>query len=376
MLRVLHRYWMANNASWIPVLDSRKLSRDRGKREGFWPVAISAKQFIVVACRGKSKYPPFPKPILDELDIDVPLLNADTQVGQQEAKYFASRLFIEQQRGEAERTGSEYPGGASMLARDELEQDKLLLRLIQLACKSDKTQRAMDLATMIGLEQSFDAAVKIAVFLKQSSLAERLMRLRETKFASQDVEDEGDMSDGSHSETDAKQHNLPHRSRRQAAAATYGRARRAADINDDGLSGSDCDLGVEALELGKVARPPLPEEALTRNNKISLVSRPAQPPTTSKPFNPFGVALPSKSMEIKRSDSFFDAADKHSDEVVARASTSALPTAAKRQSPPGDDDTANGVPRKQAKKSTKLTAFAFKKTTAANDAKDGDQSDS
>ncbi|KAJ2032034.1 DNA polymerase alpha accessory factor Mcl1, partial [Coemansia sp. S3946] len=134
MLRVLHKYWAPSHASWVPVLDSRKLSRDRGKREGFWPVALSAKQFIVVTCQGKSKYPPFPKPILDELDIDVPLLNADTQVGQQEAKYLASRLFIEQQRGEAERTGSEYPGGASVLARDELEQDKLLLRLIQLAC--------------------------------------------------------------------------------------------------------------------------------------------------------------------------------------------------------------------------------------------------
>ncbi|KAJ2613258.1 DNA polymerase alpha accessory factor Mcl1, partial [Coemansia sp. RSA 1694] len=245
MLRVLHKYWATSNASWVPVLDSRKISRDRGKREGFWPVAISAKQFIVVTCRGKSKYPPFPKPILDELDIDIPLLNADTQVGQQEAKYLASRIFIEQQRGESERTGCEYPGGVSMLARDELEQDKLLLRLIQLACKSDKTQRAMDLATMIVLEKSFDAAVKIAVFLKQSSLAERLMRLRETKFACEVEDEDEDMSDDSRSEAAAKQHNLPPTSRRQVVAATYGRAKRAADAagdSDNCLSGSDCDL--------------------------------------------------------------------------------------------------------------------------------------
>ncbi|KAJ2244839.1 DNA polymerase alpha accessory factor Mcl1, partial [Coemansia sp. RSA 455] len=305
MLRVLHKYWAPSHASWVPVLDSRKLSRDRGKREGFWPVALSAKQFIVVTCQGKSKYPPFPKPILDELDIDVPLLNADTQVGQQEAKYLASRLFIEQQRGEAERTGSEYPGGASVLARDELEQDKLLLRLIQLACKSEKTQRAMDLAMMIELEKSFDAAVKIAVFLKQSSLAERLMRLRETKFASQ-VDNDSDFSDESHSEavSSGQRDVVLSNSRRPVAAATYGRERRAAadDVDvDDNMSDGDSDLGVETLELGKgtTTRPPLPEALIMRSGanttgafadsaSRSLVSRPVQPPTTSKPFNPFG----------------------------------------------------------------------------------------
>ncbi|KAJ2697621.1 DNA polymerase alpha accessory factor Mcl1 [Coemansia sp. IMI 209128] len=387
LLRVLHKYWAPTHASWVPVLDSRKLSRDRGKREGFWPVAISARQFIVATCQGKSKYPPFPKPILDELDVDLPLLSTDTQVGQQEAKYLASRLFVEQQRGEAERIGGEYPGGASALARDELGQDKLLLRLIQLACKSDKTQRALDLAMLIALEKSFDAAVKIAVFLKQSSLAERLVRLREIKFASHS---EDEVSDEETSEAAVGQHGLPlsRKSAAVAAAATYGRERRAADndAGDDVDSGSDLsdggsDLGVAALKLGKSTRPPLPEAlmhsgALTDSTSRSLVSRPAQPPTTSKPFNPFGVATPSKSMEIKRSDSFFNAADMHSDESAGPStpSGSAMPVSAtKRQQPSsGDDDAvATGLPRKQAKRATasdskdraqpKLTAFAFKK---------------
>ncbi|KAJ2488959.1 DNA polymerase alpha accessory factor Mcl1 [Coemansia sp. RSA 2050] len=388
LLRVLHKYWAPTHASWVPILDSRKLSRDRGKREGFWPVAISARQFIVATCQGKSKYPPFPKPILDELDIDLPLLNTDTQVGQQEAKYLASRLFVEQQRGEAERIGGEYPGGASALVRDELGQDKLLLRLIQLACKSDKTQRAMDLAMMIALEKSFDAAVKIAVFLKQSSLAERLVRLRETKFTSHF---EDDISDEDHSEAAVGQSNLP-KSRQSAvatavataAATTYGRERRAADSDAgddvDSNSDSDSDLGVAALELGKSIRPPLPEAlmhsgALAASASRSLVSRPAQPPTTSKPFNPFGVATPSKSMEIKRSDSFFSAADAHSDESASPSTPfgSVMPVSTtKRQQPSsGDDAAAMSLPRKQAKRATasdskdrtqpKLTAFAFKK---------------
>ncbi|KAJ2573806.1 DNA polymerase alpha accessory factor Mcl1, partial [Coemansia sp. RSA 1804] len=152
MLRILHQYWKTGSASWVPVLDSRKLAHDRGKRETFWPVGISAKQFIVAACHGKARFPSFPKPILDELEVEIPLLHTDTQVGQQEAKSLSERLFHEQLCGEAERTGNEYPGGSAVQARDELEQDKLLLRLVQLACKSDKTQRAVDLALMIRLE--------------------------------------------------------------------------------------------------------------------------------------------------------------------------------------------------------------------------------
>ncbi|KAJ1954551.1 DNA polymerase alpha accessory factor Mcl1, partial [Dipsacomyces acuminosporus] len=206
MLRVLHKYWRATDAIWVPILDSRALSQQRGKREAFWPVAVSAKQFIVVTCRNKARYPPFPKPILDELDVEIPLLQTDSQVGQQEARYLGERLFFEQQCGESERTGNEYPGGATMQARDELEQDKLLLRLIQLSCKADKTQRAIDLAAMIRQEKSFDAAIKIAVFQKQSSLAERLMRLKESKFVADfdydDAEDEGSVLEANGRDSD------------------------------------------------------------------------------------------------------------------------------------------------------------------------------
>ncbi|KAJ2762761.1 DNA polymerase alpha accessory factor Mcl1, partial [Coemansia nantahalensis] len=153
MLRVLHRYWVPRDACWVPVLDTRRLARDRAKHETFWPVALSAKQFIVVTCRDRARFPPFPRPILDELDVDIPLLNTDTHAGQQEAKYMAMRIFGEQERGEAARTGAENsPGDAAALAKDDLEQDKLLLRLVQLACKTDKTQRAIDLALMIKLD--------------------------------------------------------------------------------------------------------------------------------------------------------------------------------------------------------------------------------
>ncbi|KAJ2659787.1 DNA polymerase alpha accessory factor Mcl1 [Coemansia sp. RSA 1200] len=371
MLRILHQYWKTGSASWVPVLDSRKLAHDRGKRETFWPVGISAKQFIVAACHGKARFPSFPKPILDELEVAIPLLHTDTQVGQQEAKSLSERLFHEQLCGEAERTGNEYPGGSAAQARDELEQDKLLLRLVQLACKADKTQRAVDLALMIRLEKSFDAAIKIAVFQKQSSLAERLMRLKESKFATEDdYNDEFDMAIDGPTGTNGDIR------RRTRPAATYGRKRNISvttgeeeerEERDSGKEFSDAEGEVSSDE--RMLPPPLPMQkaslagiggamsAMDGSDRLAsmVAARPARPPATSKPFNPFAIASPEKSMAIKRSNSFFDAADAHSNKLSQDSLGSGASSASKRQQPDesnGDGLGADPAVRKQARKAS------------------------
>ncbi|KAJ2079481.1 DNA polymerase alpha accessory factor Mcl1 [Coemansia sp. RSA 988] len=358
MLRVLHRYWDSPHASWVPVLDTRRLSRERGKQENFWPVALSARQFIVVTCRGKSRFPPFPRPILDELDAEIPLLHADTQAGQQEAKYLAARVFCEQQQGEAERSASEYPGGNTAHARDDLEQDKLLLRLIQLACKADKTQRAVDLALMIRLEKSFDAALKIAIYQKQTALAERLVRIKENRFAAGDYSDD-DADPEIHDATDLRHSVAPGRRRHRPPAATYGNPQTAAEPSD---SGEDI-----SIDEPQDRPPPLPQTLLPADTPaddgIESVSaiHPAQPPVTSKPFNPFGVAAPATSMDIKHSDSFFDAADLHTkslDQISPAPSNSN-----------SESDMSGGALGKRhlaqpvgaSRKQAKMSAFTFKK---------------
>ncbi|KAJ1905173.1 DNA polymerase alpha accessory factor Mcl1 [Coemansia sp. IMI 209127] len=354
MLRVLHSYWKAGSASWVPVLDSRKLAQDRGKRETFWPVGVSAKQFIVVTCHNKARFPPFPKPILDELEVEIPLLQTDTQVGQQEAKYMSERLFHEQLCGEAERTGNEYPGGSAAQARDELEQDKLLLRLIQIACKAEKTQRAVDLALMINLEKSFDAAIKIAVFQKQSSLAERLMRLKESKFASEiEYDDEFGIGDNEPSS------NMANGAVRQIRrpAVTYGRKGNGVEGEYD--SGKDVSDAEDIASGDDGLPPPLPAQNPLPLAKIGGIRQTgaaaARPPTTSKPFNPFAVTSPGKSMAIKRSNSFFDAADAHSSSLSQDTSSETVSASNKRQQP----HDAKSVPsepasRKQAKNQKSL----------------------
>ncbi|KAJ2156801.1 DNA polymerase alpha accessory factor Mcl1 [Coemansia sp. RSA 552] len=334
MLRILHRYWAGADASWIPVLDTRRLSQERGRREAFWPVALSAKQFVVVTCKSGSRFPPYPRPILDELDIEIPLLNGNSNVGQQEAAHMAARIFSEQQSGEAERTDAEYPGGAMAQARDELEQDKLLLRLIQLACKADKALRAMDLALMIKLERSFDAAIKIAVHQKQASLAERLVRIKDSRFGGDDPED-GDAAADPSSDDEPQPLLPPPGGRRHSRppVATYGRG--SADSSRSGRPSAEDGAG-DGEQPASGDEDNENDDGDAEDSPM-LVSRPAKPPVTSRPFNPFGAAPPSTSMELKRSDSFFDAADLHGEEPAPAASSG------KRPSPDA------AAPRKQAK---------------------------
>ncbi|KAJ2392598.1 DNA polymerase alpha accessory factor Mcl1, partial [Coemansia sp. RSA 2603] len=297
VVRLLHRYWAPRRACWVPVLDAR------ARRAAVWPVALSARHLLAVTCRGASRYPPVPTPILDELPLSVPLLQPDAAASQLEARALEASMFHEQLAAEAERTACEYPGGRTAEARDRLEHDKLLLRLVQLACKADRPQRAVDLAAMITSEPSFDACVKIAVHEKQSQLAERLMRLKEARFSGgddsdgdrdQDEDDDDDQNQDSDQPSDVEMASDDQRPPTVARrpAATYGRARPAAAADSN---------------------PADPNPAESNPGSGSAFARPPQPPTTARPFNPFGVTSPSKSMEIKRSHSFFDAADAHSD---------------------------------------------------------------
>ncbi|KAJ1830817.1 hypothetical protein LPJ70_006840, partial [Coemansia sp. RSA 2708] len=216
-----------------------------------------------------------------------------------------------------------------------------------LACKADKTQRAVDLALMIKLDRSFDAAIKIAVHQKQATLAERLMRMKESKFSNEN-EDYASDSDDDIPQRDSTTAAALNARRHRPPVATYGQKR---SNDNSGKDNSDMDLSEDGGDSGQPAKPSGMAAAVTGDDAPELaVARPVKPPMTSKPFNPFGVATPSTSMDIKRSDSFFNAADLHSKSLSQESSATA--SSGKRE--PSAED---GAPRKQAK----ISAFAFKK---------------
>ncbi|KAJ2724668.1 DNA polymerase alpha accessory factor Mcl1 [Coemansia sp. Benny D115] len=440
-LRVLHRYWAPQDSCWVPVLDSRIALQGRNAREALWPVAISAKQFVVVACRGSSKkhqrrYPPFPKPILDEIALDIPLLQPESQSGQLESRLLTSQVFAQQASAEAERIGDREDEASDR--REELEQDKMLLRLVQMACKADKPQRAIDLAMMVNMENSFDAVIKIAMHQRQSLLAERLMRLKESRFSriQDDEEDEDDdgagggwykannnrdnsrnagdadgegngngqdgggdddveMQSDDNSGSSNQQKGLSRFAARIKAQnshrpkVTYGRTNKqqrhsdAEDSDTGEASAAARKSGVDAAELGESLATARGQRA--GDGGLST--------TAPRHFNPFGVCPPSTSMEIKRSDSFFRAAEHLLDSAASTREPSAngdsgtsSPTGAQKRLLGASGDMP--LSRKQQKTTTavgaakaadatkelssrmqsKLSVYAFKKDNKAKEA--------
>lgn len=81
----------------------------------------------------------------------------------------------------------------SSISSAELELDKLLLTLIQTACKADKLDRALDYTSRLNHLNSFDTAQTVANFYHLPGLKERMRRLKEARERSEglDVDEDG-----------------------------------------------------------------------------------------------------------------------------------------------------------------------------------------
>lgn len=86
LLSVLDRFRRPGQARWVPILDSNTLARKQGRTENYWPVGVSAAQFACVILKGTEKEPWFPKPLVQELEMQMPLLNMDNQQGKLEER--------------------------------------------------------------------------------------------------------------------------------------------------------------------------------------------------------------------------------------------------------------------------------------------------
>lgn len=73
-----------DNFLWTPIFMSCSQNKDR--EETYWPVGVTLDEIICVICKGIQKYPIFPKPILFNFPLQVPVLQLDTSNGALEEK--------------------------------------------------------------------------------------------------------------------------------------------------------------------------------------------------------------------------------------------------------------------------------------------------
>lgn len=108
-----------HTSHWIPILDTKRIKNDRS--DSYWPVGLTERSLMCVVCKDGEKFPTFPKPLLNEIPLQVPLLNLENSQGQVEEKRIRATLALECYSGlEAQED-----------LRLSIEVDKLTLQLIQ-----------------------------------------------------------------------------------------------------------------------------------------------------------------------------------------------------------------------------------------------------
>ncbi|GAA5900425.1 hypothetical protein JCM6882_001243 [Rhodosporidiobolus microsporus] len=183
LISILDRSRRPRQGRWLPALDTLSLARRDGKQESYWPVGVTEQQAHVVILKGGETHPHFPTPLLQELDLQFPLLNLDVPQGQLEEKYLRENLFVSHRKDGAPADDFTLK---SALAREELAADKHLLQIIQTFCKADRLEAALDAVLLLSQSASLNAAVKIAGFFDLPALKERVELIQQAK------EDEAD----------------------------------------------------------------------------------------------------------------------------------------------------------------------------------------
>jgi len=177
---------------WIPVIDTSYQNRNKDGDSisnqfndvSYWAVGMTEKHLLCVILKGSDHYLQFQKPIVSEINLQVPLLQLETQDGMLEERIYRTNLFVNIKRDKNNDIIDDDVED-SKYAKEDLEIDKLLLTLIMNSCKEGNIQRALDLTSSLRLIASVEKAVLIAVRFHLSSLAERIQLIQEAKYAKQ-----------------------------------------------------------------------------------------------------------------------------------------------------------------------------------------------
>lgn len=157
---------------WQPWLECQE---QREREESVWPVSFTMHELACVIVRAPEEFPEvIPRPLLTMLPLRIPLLNMrDPLVASLERALGANQILKNSILKDREWTEKE-------VKKMQIAADKHVLELIQLAIKSDKPARVLELCGLFLLEKSWEMAVQLAKHNRQIQLADRIEALRDT----------------------------------------------------------------------------------------------------------------------------------------------------------------------------------------------------
>ncbi|KAG0647935.1 WD-40 repeat domain containing [Hyphodiscus hymeniophilus] len=202
LLTLLH--WRTpSQATWIPLLDTKLLSRlaSGRKTESYFPIAVADGKFHCIILKGGDQYPYFPRPLLSEFDFQIPLTlnprpdsgddeddepaNEGDELKKLEGDFVLKSLLTAQHQDLIDSTKSSH-SQRSALARMELEIDKTLLQMMAVECREgeERGMRALEMVTLMRDRSGkmIEAAGKVAERYGRAVLGEKIREVGEEKL--------------------------------------------------------------------------------------------------------------------------------------------------------------------------------------------------
>ncbi|KAF5328867.1 hypothetical protein D9619_011727 [Psilocybe cf. subviscida] len=176
-VHILYKHRVPHHASWTRVMDTNLLERRQNKDESYWPVGITGSTFNCLILKGKQTYPGFPRPIPQELPMQMPFRGTVSSEEMIERELFRNQIVYDSLEEELT---------TEAVVSRELAVDKELMTLIQQACRAGSSARAIELVKLLHNLASIDNAIKIADFYRLVGLREKFDIIKQDR---QDRED-------------------------------------------------------------------------------------------------------------------------------------------------------------------------------------------
>jgi chromosome transmission fidelity protein 4 len=207
VLLVLLHWRSPNQARWVPLLDTKRLSRlaSGRKEESYWPVAVAGGKFHCIILKGGDTSPYFPRPLLSEFAFEIPIApssgkhNEDgveeelPEVQRLEQNHALQSLMLALSEDSLAATRAS-PSQLAALARQSIQVDKLLLQLLAVECREgeERGMKALDLVRRMKDEtgKMVEAAGKVAGRYGRTALDGKIREVAEKRLLGEDEDED------------------------------------------------------------------------------------------------------------------------------------------------------------------------------------------